>query len=423
MRIAKRPSWASYTPTSPLTRFCLIAMAMVSLASCGAAGTPRSDPEVIGQAESTTTTLRTPIPIGRSPTPMPTPTITPIPSPTQIPYSDEWNPDLAQVADRLIDAEEGVFGVVFLDRDGEVLYSRNSETPFITASLYKLVLMADILKRVEQGELTLDQEVRLDETFFTEGIAGDTYWTAQDVGTTAPIRELLLAVSAYSSNVSARSLLQFTTWESLTLTARQSGMERTYFLVNPRLLDEWPPAPGSDSSQAEVDIARQFIEESFDESGPVNLSTPKDMASYQFGLLDGTVVSPYVSEQLLSMQRYQQIDDRIPALLDDRFTVAHKPGNLIHVVHDVGIIYTPSEPRVLAAMSEALIWDGRAHELIQRLALIATNQSDIPPISAEAMVEGGGIVVEFAPPPDPSTVVLDPEVIVGVPTPEQEATP
>ena len=57
--------------------------------------------------------------------------------------------------------------------------------PFITASLYKLVLMADILKRVEQGELSLDDPVTLRHELFLDGDDGDTYFTSEDIGGTA----------------------------------------------------------------------------------------------------------------------------------------------------------------------------------------------------------------------------------------------
>ena len=412
------------TVRATTAKLAAIAALSVVLSACGTAGNSGGLGD-LAKSDSTAVipALNTPIPIGKSPTPTMTPTNTPVPSPTTLPsptplpYTDDWPAELAAVADTMIDQEEGVFGVVILEESGDVLYSRNSTMPFITASLYKLILMADILMRVEQGELTLDQPITLQPDFFEDGEAGDTYFTAEEVGGTATIRELLYYVGDYSSNVSARCLLQFTNWESMTQTARQSGMERTYFFVNPDDLAEWPPAPGPDSSQEEADLARQFVEENFQASGPVNLTTSKDMAAYQLGLIKGTVVSPYVSAQILSILKEQEIDDRIPALLDDRFNFAHKPGNLIHAVHDVGVIFTPGEARVLTALSEGLIWDGRAHELIQRLALIATGQIDIPPISEAAMRDDGVVQVEFGPPKDAREIVRDPEVIIGIPTP------
>ncbi len=400
-------------------------IAVLLVAACGTAGSGNSP---ISQNLTEVPTVHTPLPIGRSPTPEPTATDTPIPTNTPEatntpqPYTDQWPPELAAVADALIDPEDGVFGVVILDRDGTVLYSRNSTVPFITASLYKLVVMADILKRVEYGEISLDEEILLEASLFEEGIDGDTYFEPEDVGRTATIRELLYAVGDYSSNVSARSLLRYTDWQSLTQTARQSGMEQTYFYVDPTTTSFWPPEPGPDSTPEELNIAWQYIQENFEAAGPVNLTTSKDMAAYQLGLLNGTVVSPYVSAQILSILRLQEIDDRIPVLLDDQFSFAHKPGNLIHAVHDVGVIFTPGEPRVLAALSEGLIWDGRAHEVIQRLALIAVGRADIPPVSEASMQDHGVRQVVFGEPADAREVVADPEVFIDRPGTSSEGS-
>lgn len=371
---------------------------------------------------SETPIIQTPLSIRQSPTPLPTATFTPEPTATLVPYSDEWPESLKAVADDLITQEDGVFGVVMLDSAGNVLYSRNSTLPFITASLYKLVVMADILKRVEYGEISLDQEILLEPSLFEDGEDGDTYFTAADIGGYATVRELLYYVGDYSSNVSARILLRFTDWASLTETARQSGMEQTYFYVDPTTTSLWPPTPGPDSSPEEAEIARAFVIENFETTGPVNLTTAKDMAAYQLGLINGTVVSPYVSAQILSILQRQEINDRIPVLLDPRFHSAHKPGNLIHAVHDVGVIFTPSQPRVLAALSEGLVWDGRAHEVIQRLALVAIGQQDIPPVSEASMQDHGVVQVVFGPAVDAHTLVADPQVIIAAPTATSEAS-
>ncbi|CAN5646725.1 hypothetical protein BH23CHL5_BH23CHL5_25280 [soil metagenome] len=382
-------------------KLAVLLAVVLAVAACGSSQDQKTgeiaQPVGTGQPE-----LHTPIPIGRSPTPTVAPTNTPAP------FDQTWRPAQTEAANRLIDAEEGVFGVVIMDEAGNVLFSRNSTAPFVTASLYKLVVMADILKRLELGELDLDEPIYLEPEVFLDGIGGDTYFLSSDVSGTSTIREMLLAVGAYSSNVSARTLLTFTDTDSLNETAREIGMENTWILTPFESIESWPPQPGPDSSQAETDLAARFVEDLVQDDGIVSLTTSMDMATYQLGLARGTTISPWVSEQILAICFEQQIRDRIPYLLDGRFTVSNKPGNLIRVVNDVGVIFTPGEPRVVSVLSEALIWDGRAHEVIQRLALIATGETTVPPISEESMMEGGGVPVVFGAAPDPRTIIDDP---------------
>ena len=92
-----------------------------------------------------------------------------------------------------------------MDSDGNVLYSTIPYAPFVTASLYKLILMADIFQKVDQGELDLDEDIPVRADYYDSGNGtGDTYFTPADVGVTSSLREMLVAVGAYSSNVAAR---------------------------------------------------------------------------------------------------------------------------------------------------------------------------------------------------------------------------
>ena len=133
-----------------------------------------------------------------------------------------------------------------------------------------------------------------------------------------------------------------------------------------------------------------------------------DMALYQQKALTGTLFSPWVSAQIVSILEQQQIVDRIPYLLSDDYTVANKPGNLIHVVNDTGIIKSADGDVIVTVLSLGLTWDGRATEVIQRVALVATGETGLPPITEESMIDGGPPDTVFGPPPDPTMVVSDP---------------
>jgi len=102
-------------------------------------------------------------------------------------------------------------------------------------------------------------------------------------------------------------------------------------------------------------------------------------------LWNGQVVSPSVSAEILTILGQQAVDDRFPYLLPPSAILAHKTGNLDHVVHDVGIIQAPDGPILVAAMIENAIDDDRATQIIQRLALIAFGTYDVPPLSNRAV--------------------------------------
>ena len=81
------------------------------------------------------------------------------------------------------------------------------------------------------------------------------------------------------------------------------------------------------------------------------------------------------------MAEAQAIRDRIPALIDGDVFIINKPGNLIDVVNDVGVLYLPTGPRAVALMSEAVPDWEQATAVEQYLALIATGWVDDAPTS------------------------------------------
>ncbi|MGB3330577.1 MAG: serine hydrolase [Thermomicrobiales bacterium] len=303
---------------------------------------------------------------------------------TEIPKTHEQ-----ELSYDLVAGEVGIYGVVVLESDGSVVVSINGTTPFITASTYKVVVIADILHRVEQGEYALDDYFEL--TDYNLGGGGDNYWSHEQVGSSFPLEEYLVGVAVYSSNASAHTLLDLTSVESLNKTARAIGMDRTVLFATKEDLPWWPPEPAIDATQEEMDAAIAYLENEFS-LGPVNISTPLDMARYNLAIVHDTLLSPWVSAQVADLLMANAIRDRIPALLDGDVLTLDKPGNLEDAVNDVGVIFLPSGPRPLALMAMGVPDEDWTTWIEQRLAVIAAGYGEYPPMPGydELPVSGDG---------------------------------
>ncbi len=299
-------------------------------------------------------------------------------SPVTLPGTPTSNARSDAVA-HLLEGERGIIGVVMARPEGDMLVSRNADTPFIAASLYKLILLADIYRRIEAGELALSDSLVLRRDYFpAAGELPDGYWDEDALGSSVTVEEALFATGAYSSNIGARALLSLTDTASLNAMAQRLGLTSTHlFVADLDQLADWPPQPGPGTSAADLRVAIDFITTSAAE-GPVNITTPRDMARFFELLWKGEVVSPSISTEILHILSQQAVDDRFPFLVPTSAIVAHKTGNLDHVVHDVGIIQAPDGPIIVAAMVEAAPDDDRATQIIQRLARIAYGRYDIP---------------------------------------------
>lgn len=300
-------------------------------------------------------------------TPAPTPAIT-------VPDTPEQH-----LAEEYLANEPGVYGFVVLEADGTAVVSINSQTPFVTASLYKLILMADIYQRVELGTLSLDDTIVLEAYVYEEAL--DNYFAWEDVGSAFTVREYLYAVGAWSSNVGARMLLTLTSPGAMRNTALAIGMTDTYLFTSLGDVPGWPPAPGADAPPDEMELAIAYLGESA-LAGPINITTPLDMARYQLAIANDTLISPWVSEQVALVLQDQAIRDRIPALIDGDVFIINKPGNLVDAVNDVGVLYLPAGHRAVAILSEAVPNWERATAVAQYLALIATGWVEYIPTAA-----------------------------------------
>jgi beta-lactamase class A len=294
------------------------------------------------------------------------------------------NEDVVAVVDRLLADQTGIFGINIEEPGKDPDYRLNADLPFLSASLYKLVLLADVYDGIERGTIATDQQVTLQPDYFPgpdEPV--DSFYTEESISSSVDISEALFATGAYSSNVAAHALLSLTDEMSLEATARELGMTKTYFYVDPRDLPEWPPTDVQSGDPETLATAVAFTEAQA-VAGPLMLTTPRDMATYFDKLLNDEVINPSVSGLILGILKQQAVDDRFPCLLPLETEIAHKTGNLDHVVHDVGVIWTPDGPVILIAMIEDAEDDAVASRLIQQLALVAYNDLDDPALAVDA---------------------------------------
>ncbi len=358
------------------------ALAVLTLIVTGAlltaCGTQTGSVEPTSTATAEVALVVTPmftIPPTETPIPTSTPTIPPTPQFIDgIPTSPEQ-----AAATTLLQGEQGVYGAVVLGPGGEIIVTRNAHVPFVTASTYKLVLLADILSKVEAGELSLQQTYTLEPALFEAG-DGDMFFANDEAGTEATLEDLLFAAGAYSSNVAGLTMLELTSPESLRQTAERIGMHETWLLADPASLPNWPPQPAPDASQADVDTARAYIETSA-QLGPVNITTPFDLATYMRKLSTNTLISPY---RLRADHDHPggTAHPRSHPLCSCRMDM--RPSTNLAIWKTLSMMSAslrlPSgEIRPLALLTLGLNDDDRATQVEQRLALIAAGIFDIPP--------------------------------------------
>lgn len=251
--------------------------------------------------------------------------------------------DLVRQIDELVAAFPGGAGLWIADPNtGRALYTHDADEPIITASLYKLAVMAEAERRVDAGEMRYGDIITIEE----EDITADGSFEA--AGTQLTLDEALEVMITISDNGAALALWHTLGADNINATLRAVGI--TDFLV----FTNW------------------------DEN---NVATPRAVGTLLTLLAQRKLISAAASDRMLARLGRQQINDRLPAGLPGNVVVAHKTGNLPGLTHDAGIIFTPSGPRVVVAMT----WDAddaSANSFIANVGAVVYSTLLEPPANA-----------------------------------------
>jgi len=261
--------------------------------------------------------------------------------------------ELVQQLDALTASFPGGVGLWIADPNAsKPLYSHNPEEQVITASLYKLGVLLEAERRVDAGDLKYSDPI----TISYDDITLDGSF--EDAGTELTIDQALEAMITISDNGAARALWHLLGPENIDATLQKTGL--TDFHVQ---LDDYED----------------------------NVATPHVIGQFFALLATKKLISAAASDRMLARLERQQISDRLPAALPDHVVIAHKTGNLVGAVHDAGIIYTPSGPRVVVAMTWDA-YDDEANAFIANIGAIVYGAVLEPPANARYSVPRTAVV-------------------------------
>jgi beta-lactamase class A len=284
------------------------------------------------------------------------------PGDPEAPDGDRTPKDFSAEVEALLGEREGHYHVVVIGPGGEPQYRLNDGVQLQAASLFKLLIMVEVFKQEADGWISFEDQVVLHSGFFSEAGYDDPFGPER-IGDTATVEELVGPMVMFSSNVAAYALLDLVGNTNINATVAALGMTSSEIRWMPRRVVQGNARDLAQASPESQETPPPTADEAF------NVTSAADMALLFDLLLKGQVVSPEASEKMLELLTGQVVNNRLPALLPAGTVVAHKTGNIDNVVHDVGVIYTPSGPAVVVVLTaDAIEW--QAIEFMQELALL-----------------------------------------------------
>ena len=249
----------------------------------------------------------------------------------------------------------GRYGIAVKNlRTGQgVLLDPNGE--YEAASLFKLPVMYEVFKQREGGLLSFDEQLMLTERH----VAYDLGTLDRPAGSNIRLGEALERMITISDNSSAILLTDRVGALAVNQDAANLGLPDPHFrpferAVGLRIVREPKVDPG---------VGRHGHEGV--------QANPWTAVGIGFGALAGRDRRQGASGEMTQLLAQQRVNDRIPSLLPTGTIVAHKTGNVPGVVNDVGIVYGPAGPFVVAVLVDGTDDDGEAARVTADIALMA----------------------------------------------------
>src|SRR5262245_2173973 len=207
---------------------------------------------------------------------------------------------------------------------------------FHAASTMKIAVLIELWRQAEAGEIALDREVRLENSFasivdgspFALDPADDSdseLYTR--IGTEVPLRELARRMIVRSSNLATNTLIA---------------------LVGPARVQSTIESLGT----THMRVLRGVEDGKAYQAGLSNSVTARDLMLLLAALAEGRALSAAGTREAIEILAGQELSTMIPAGLPPGTRVAHKTGDITGIRHDAAIVFPQDgSPYVLVILT------------------------------------------------------------------------
>lgn len=293
---------------------------------------------LVGRSEGTLEVIQR----NRPPTPLTGVVVTSPQPPTDPVAGARLFPLSGQLARVVADASLNPAGVTVRDlsgRYGDQQIAVNGSLRPKAASVIKLWILVELLRRVDCGQVFLDDGVLVTPQDVVGGTGQLQFETFPQVVT---VRRLAQYLIKYSDNVAANVLITYL-----------GGFAPVNALID-------------SMNQRSTILARRMLDSAAAQRGEENYTSPDDVVSLLGAVWDGEILTPASRDLMIGFMREQTLNTKIPAALPPGVPVAHKTGDLPDASHDVGYYLIPGTETAVAFLTAGPMATG--DETVRRMA-------------------------------------------------------
>lgn len=263
---------------------------------------------------------------------------------------------LAEIVMPLIEKFPGELGLYIRHLESGEEFGHQADSPFLTASVFKIPVLVELFRQAEQGRLSLEQRVVVREA---DKLPGTGVLKELSDGHQATVRELAMLMIIVSDNTATDLLMALTGKEPINRSMRELGLARTRvdFTCRELLTDLLTPVAEADGEAAVSrwgSLRLNMRCKAMTDLEENDVSTPREISRLLELIHLGQAASPDSCAAMIDILKRQQVNDRVPVMLPLGTEVAHKTGELPGIRNDAAIVYSPTGPYLFTAFTRQM---------------------------------------------------------------------
>ena len=234
--------------------------------------------------------------------------------------------ELKKEIEKIISQVDGKVCVNFYDLNKNDGFSINGNEKVLSASMIKLLILAELMKKISEDKFSLSDTIMMANFMKTEG---DGVLKELNIGHHFNLKELATLMIIVSDNQATNILIDFLGMENINLLGKELGLRETF--LERRMMDAEARKNGYDNYTSADDISLLL------------------KLIYQEKLIDKEA-----SQLMLEILLKQQQGERLQRYLPTDIKIAHKCGDLDNLENDGGIIWLEEKVYILVVLTSRM---------------------------------------------------------------------
>ncbi len=227
---------------------------------------------------------------------------------------------LKEAVESSLEGTKGTYSVVVKNLKTGESYVRDEEREYEAGSLYKLWVMGEAFRQIEDGSLSEEEVLSQEVSVLNEKFGIATNSAEQKEGAiTLTTAEALDQMITISHNYASLLLSERLKLSNISSYLKSNGFDNSLVGI------------GGDSPK----------------------TTAKDVALFFEKLYAGELSNATYSKKMMNLLLNQQLNNKLPKNLSSKPQIAHKTGELGSFSHDGGIIFSSKGDYIIVVLSES----------------------------------------------------------------------